>query len=186
MGEIATAASRPGGRSARVRDSVHSAVGRLIGQGHQATLTIPQIAREAGVNPTSIYRRWGSVETLCAEVAVAVLTDDDQLPDTGSLREDLTIWAESIANDVEARAVYLRALASSRTGFLDACPCWEQRLAQAELMTTRARRRAESAPSAQQVVDHIVAPLYHHAVFALPGGPRYAQALVGDLLRMVD
>ena len=185
MATTVTAASRPGGRSARVRDNVHSAVGRLIGRGHQATLTIPQIAREAEVNPTSIYRRWGSVEALCAEVAVAVLTDDDQLPDTGSLRVDLTAWAESIAEDVEARAVYLRALASSRARPLDACPCWDQRVAQAELMTARARERAEAAPTAQQVVDHVVAPLYHHAVFALPGGRDYARGLVSDVLAMV-
>jgi AcrR family transcriptional regulator len=182
MAQTAMTSARPGGRSARVRDDVHAAVGRLIGRGQRDSLTIPQIAREAGVNPTSVYRRWGTVDQLCAEVAVAVLTEDHELPDTGSLRGDLAAWGESIARDVERRAVYLRALAASRTGWLASCPCWEQRVTQAELMTARARQRDEPAPSARQVTDHLVAPLYHHAVFALPGGPEYARSLVEDLL----
>ena len=175
---------RPGGRSARVRDDVYAAVGKLAGEGQLDTLTIPQVAERAGVNPTTIYRRWGSIEALCAEVAVAALTADEDLPDTGTLAGDLAIWAAIIAADIErpARLVYLRALVASRTGLVPDCPCWEQRRSQAELMLTRARERGERTPSAMQVLDHVVAPLYHHAVFGLPGGRAYAERLVSDLL----
>ena len=177
---------RPGGRSARVRDAVYTAVGQLIGAGQRDTLTIPQVAERAGVNPTSIYRRWHTIEALCAEVAVAALTEDAELPDTHGIAGDLTAWATIIAEDLErpARVTYLRAYVSSRPSGLETCPVWQQRTAQAELMIERARRRGETPPSAQQVVDHVIAPLYHHAVFGLAGGPDYAAGLVADLLAM--
>lgn len=179
-------ARRPGGRSARVRDAVYTAVGQLVGEGHRDTMTIPQVAERAGVNPTSVYRRWGSIETLLEEVAVAVLTQDEPLPDTGTVGGDLREWATLIAEDIQRpeRMTYLRALASSRSGLVAMCPCWETRTGQAEEMIERARQRDEPAPSSRQVLDHVIAPLYHHAVFGLIGGREYAASLVDDLLAM--
>ena len=58
------ASRRPGGRSARVQSAVFTAVGQLVGAGQRETMTIPQVADLAGVNPTSIYRRWGSIDAL--------------------------------------------------------------------------------------------------------------------------
>merc|ERR1711969_233232 len=48
-------------------------------------MTIPEVAELAEVNPTSIYRRWGSIEALLGEVAVAALTQGEPLPDTRDL-----------------------------------------------------------------------------------------------------
>lgn len=179
---------RPGGRSARVRDAVYTAVGQLVGEGQRDTMTIPQVAERAGVNPTSVYRRWGSIETLLAEVAVAALTEEESLPDTGTIAGDLETWAAVIADDIfqPGRMLYLRALVFSRSGLVEACPCWDQRIRQAEQMITRARRRGERTPSARQVVDHVVAPLYHHAVFGLAGGADYAASLVSDVFAMSE
>lgn len=185
---VATAAHsrRPGGRSARVRDAVYAAVGQLVGEGQRDTMTIPQVAERAGVNPTSIYRRWGSIEALLEEVAVAALTQDEALPDTGAIAGDLEEWAKIIAADISrpARIVYLRAMASARGSLVDSCPCWDMRSRQAEQMIERARRRGERAPTARQVVDHVIAPLYHHAVFGLAAGPGYAATLVADVFAM--
>ncbi|MFI6448017.1 helix-turn-helix domain-containing protein [Kitasatospora sp. NPDC050543] len=36
-----------------------------------AQLTIPAVAERAGVNPTTIYRRWGTPQALLAEVRPA-------------------------------------------------------------------------------------------------------------------
>lgn len=181
----AAQARRPGGRSARVRDAVYTAVGELVGEGHRDTMTIPQVAERADVNPTSVYRRWGSIDALLGEVAVAALTEDDSLPDTGTFAGDLRAWATAIAEDIfrAERMVYLRALAS-RSGFDDRCPCWDHRLRQAEQMAGRARDRGERVPTPRQVVDHVVAPLYHHAVFGLPGGAAYAAELVSDVFAL--
>jgi AcrR family transcriptional regulator len=183
---VAEARRRPGGRSARVRDAVYTAVGQLVGEGQRDTMTIPQVAERAGVNPTSIYRRWGNIEALLEEVAVAALTQDEPLPDTGTITGDLQAWAAIIAADIARpkRVIYLRAMVAARGVLIEACPCTELRTRQAGQMIERARQRGERTPTSRQVVDHIIAPLYHHAVFGLAAGPEYAATLVDDVFAM--
>jgi AcrR family transcriptional regulator len=169
-----------------VRNAVYAAVGQLVGQGNRETMTIPQVAERAGVNPTSIYRRWGSIEALIEEVAVAALTRDEPIPDTGELGRDLREWAVIIAEDIgrPARVTYLRSLAAAREPNVAVCPCWELRSEQAARMIDRARNRGEHAPTAQQVLDHVIAPLYHHAIYGLVTDAEYAVTLVADVLSM--
>src|SRR3546814_13923262 len=62
---------RPGGRSARVQESIHSAVRSLLQEQDRASLTVPQIAARAGVTPSTIYRRWGDLPALLGDVAIA-------------------------------------------------------------------------------------------------------------------
>jgi hypothetical protein len=81
------------------------------------------------------------------------------------------------------RTRYLRAMISARDEVLT-CPCWEQRRAQAKIMLDRARARGEQAPTEQQVLDHVIAPMYHHVVFGLPVDRNYADHLVTDVLAM--
>lgn len=185
----ADVARRPGGRSARVQQAVYAAVGALSGQGHRDTMTIPQVAERAGVNPSSIYRRWGSMEALLEEVAVAALTrDDEPLPETGDLRGELELWAVAIAEDITRpqRVEYLRAMVAGRSGALVECPCWGIRQEQAQQMVARAAARGERVPQARQILDHIIAPLYHHVVFGIPTDADHARALVADVVAMFD
>jgi len=179
---------RPGGRSARVQDAVHSAVGELMGTMRPDQITIPMVAERAGVNPTSVYRRWGDIDALLEEVAVAAFTGDDEtLPDTGSLEGDLREWATVIADDIVRphRSRYLRAMTAARDGVLDdGCPCWTARREQVAEMISRARVRDERTPSVEQVMLHVIAPLYHHVVFALPVDAALAGRLVDDVLAM--
>ena len=178
---------RPGGRSARVQSAVFTAVGQLVGSGERETMTIPQVAELAGVNPTSIYRRWGTIGDLLEEVAVAALTQGEELPDHGTFTDDLADWSRIIAADISRpkRRAYLRAMTSARDGIVEVCPCWEIRREQATEMIDRATARGESAPSVPQVLNHIIAPLYHHAVFALPIDDDYATDLAADVMAMV-
>jgi len=179
-------ARRTGGRSARVLDAIYTAVGQLMAEGKPDRITIPMVADRAGVNPTSIYRRWPDIDDLLEEVAVAVLTrEGDQMPDTGSIAGDLRTWARMVAADISRpqRTRYLKALASARDG-VGECQCWADRLDQAAILRHRAEERGEATPTADQIVDHIIAPLYHHAVFGQPVDQQYADRLVGDVLAM--
>lgn len=179
---------RPGGRSARVQDAVYSAVGKLMATQRPDLITVPMVADLAEVNPTSVYRRWGDIDKLLEEVAVAAFTrEEETLPDTGSLEGDLREWARVITDDIvrPRRTRYLRAMANARDGvLLDACPCWTARREQLGEMISRARARGETTPSVEQVLDHVIAPLYHHVVFAMPTDAAYAERLVGDVLSM--
>lgn len=179
--------SFPGGRAGRVLAAIHSSVGELVGEG-AIKLTFPVIAERAGVNPTTLYRRWDSVDALMEEVAVAVLTrDGDVVPDLGSLEADLTEWAVLIARDITRpeRIRYLRAMVSARTGLVVRCPVMEARHEQASVMVSRARERGETTPSALQILDHVISPLYHHVAFALDVSDDYPRRLVRDVMSMV-
>jgi hypothetical protein len=61
----------------------------------------------------------------------------------------------------------------------------DKRREQASQIVDRARERGERTPTVPQILDHIIAPLYHHVAFALPVDREYAQQLVRDVLAMV-
>ncbi|MFW0794159.1 TetR/AcrR family transcriptional regulator [Gordonia sp. CPCC 205515] len=181
-----TVRTRPGGRTARVRSAVYRAVGELVDGGRGATMTIPQIAEQAGVNPTTVYRRWGTVDALLGEVAVFVLTREEHIPDRGRLHDDLLEWGDAMAIDIDKpdRRAHLRAMISARDGVVELCPCWEFRRRQVEVMVGRARDRGEGTPTVDQVLDHVVAPLYGKSVFGLAIDRAFGASLVDDVMRM--
>ncbi|GAQ56255.1 TetR/AcrR family transcriptional regulator [Streptomyces acidiscabies] len=80
---------RPGGRTARVRAAVLRAAGDVLAEEGFTHLDLADVARRAEVGKTTVYRRWGTVTGLVADL----LTDmaDQSLPrtDTGSLLTDL-------------------------------------------------------------------------------------------------
>jgi AcrR family transcriptional regulator len=170
-----------------VLTAIYTSVGELVGEGADK-ISFPVIAERAGVNPTTLYRRWDDVNALLEEVAVAALTrDGESAPDTGSLEQDLTEWAEIIARDITRpeRVRYLRAMVAARVDPVSSCPVTERRREQASEMVRRAGERGEATPTVPQILDHIIAPLYHHVVFALQVDPEYARRLVRDVLAMV-
>ncbi|MFN1812812.1 TetR family transcriptional regulator, partial [Acinetobacter baumannii] len=67
---------RPGGRSERIQTAVHQAVKELQKDFEQSQITIPMIAVQAGVTPSTIYRRWGDINQLFSDVALNELKPD--------------------------------------------------------------------------------------------------------------
>lgn len=183
---IKTTATRPGGRNARVATSIYSAVGELVGEGVEG-ITFRQIALRAGVNPTTLYRRWSDVNALLEEVTVAALTrEGESPPDTGSVESDLIEWATVIAADISRpeRARFLRAMVAARIELVSECAITDARSSQAEEVIARAVERGEHAPTVVQILDHIIAPLYYRVVFALPLDEGQPSRLVRDVLSM--
>ncbi|QIG43910.1 TetR/AcrR family transcriptional regulator [Nocardioides anomalus] len=182
----AQATTRPGGRSSRVLAAIHTAVGELVAEGSDK-MTFPLIAARAGVNPTTLYRRWADVDELLEETAVAALTQQGgAVPDTGTLEGDLSEWATLIARDITrpVRVRYLRAMVGARADLVTHCPVTERRTEQAAEMLRRAEARGEEVPTVAQVLDHVVAPLYYRVTFALPVDEDHARRLARDVLAM--
>ena len=162
--------SRPGGRSARVRDAVHAAVLDLLAEGG-LDISIAEVARRAGVNPTSIYRRWGDRERLILDAALTRLLRDFPMPDTGSLRGDLLAWARRVERQIAAPdgQVTLRALIATLPGSSEAAEArmafLNARLTDMQAMLDRAAARGEHPPTAQRVIETVLAPLYMNVLF---------------------
>src|ERR1700736_5224729 len=85
---------RPGGRSARVQQAVHRAVRELQADGGEGELTVPAVAARAGVTPSTIYRRWGTLSQLLSDVALKKLRPESAPVVEVSLKGDLALWLE--------------------------------------------------------------------------------------------
>jgi AcrR family transcriptional regulator len=80
---------RTGGRSARVVTEVLSAALEVFAEQGYAGLSIEAVALRAGVNKTTVYRRWPAKADLVGAALASLRDADPEPPDTGSLREDL-------------------------------------------------------------------------------------------------
>jgi AcrR family transcriptional regulator len=180
---------RPGGRSAKVGAAVHGAVTELISERGYGGFTIGEIAARAGVADSSIYRRWGNLEALLADVALTRLNEQSPMPDTGSLEGDLRTYAANVAREItgpDGLALVRLAVALSgngRQGLAAAEGIRAERTRQLQAMLDRSADRGESAPDAFEVLDHILAPMYIRVLFGLvPLTPEYIDGLVDRLL----
>ncbi|GAB2811124.1 TetR-like C-terminal domain-containing protein [Streptomyces daliensis] len=176
--------SRPGGRSARVRVAVHRAVQELVVDETGEGLTIPVVAARAGVHATTVYRRWGSVGELLADVATSRFSGDIVVPDTGSLRGDLERYAFDLAKDLGDPDTLALVRATIGTGGEQgAAACRGERQRQLEAILGREQARGEEPPSLERTTDAVLAPLYYRAVFTDdPLTPDWARGLVAHLL----
>ena len=76
-------------------------------------------------------------------------------------------------------------MVSARAELVSSCLITDTRRQQASELVRRAHQRGETTPTVEQILDHVIAPLYYHVVFALPADQEYAQRLVHDVLSMV-
>ncbi len=171
-----SATPRPGGRSARVQAAVHAAVQALLDELGRDALTVPLVAARAGVTPSTIYRRWGDLADLLADVAVERLRPDGEPADTGTLRGDLQAWADQFLEEMSSapgrqmmRDVLTAsgaAPAAAGTALPVPCQCATFTALQVAAMVARARERGEAAPDVDAVMDGVVAPIIYRVLFA--------------------
>lgn len=163
---------------------MHRAVHELLAEDSAEALTLPAVAGRAGVHPTTLYRRWGSVADLLSDVATSRFSGDIVVPDTGSLRGDLERWVTDVATDLadpDSLAIIRAAVGSGPEG---GCACLTDRHAQLAAMLDRERARGGEVPEVSRAADALLGPLYYRAVFtAEPVEPGWAKDLVASLLR---
>ena len=176
---------RTGGRSARVRAAIFEAVAALLAVKNPADVTMVEIADHAGVAATSFYRRWGDVQALLMDVAIGELMRDKPLPDTGSLRGDLVTWTKLMATSLAKpnKSVFVRVLLATVSSNSDGRrAALIRRRDEIEALLARARQRGEIAPRVDEVIDHVLAPLYLRMLLGAPLDKGHAKALVDRLL----
>jgi len=178
-------ATRPGGRSARVRAAVHAAVRDMLAEQGSEGLTVQAVADRADVHATTLYRRWGSMAELLADVASSRFSgpgDRIVVPDTGDLRADLRLWAAAVATDLadpDVLTLMRAAIGSSEVG---GCQCLGDRIEQLDAILDREHERGGKRMDVQHAADVLLAPLYYRAVFTpTPGTPAWARSLVDTL-----
>ncbi|MFG2986576.1 TetR/AcrR family transcriptional regulator [Streptomyces sp. NPDC048258] len=168
---------RPGGRTARVRAAVLQAAGDTLAEAGFHGLDLGEVARRAEVGKTTVYRRWGTVAALVADL----LTDmaEQSLPhtETGSLLDDLRANAELVRRTLADsrqgplfKAVIAAATTDERTAealhrfyevrVTEWAPCVRQAVERGEL---------PAGTDAEEVIRAVSAPLYYR--FLTTGAP---------------
>ena len=191
---------------------MHQAVTELLAEEGVEGVTVAEVAARSGVHPTSLYRRWGTVEALVLDVAVSRVSAQSPIPDTGSLRNDLFSYASQAAADVGRPdgLAFLRAVitaadsanstaagspshattASASGAAADSANSADPRLpflaargAQLQTMLDRAAERGEPPLDYTDVLDGILAPIYLRLLFGIGGvDDAYLTHLVDHLL----
>ncbi len=154
---------RPGGRTAAVTNAIRAAVEELVVEKGRDRVSIPMVAQRAGVNATTIYRRWPDATTMINEIATYQLDPDRPLPDTGDLRADVAAWATEILRHYRqpTNAALLRGGAAAAGD--DESDCLRVRLDEAARLVERAGD--EAAVTTSDVVDGILAPIIYRIIF---------------------
>jgi AcrR family transcriptional regulator len=174
--------TRPGGRSARIQQSVHDATRELLAVAGREEVTVQLIALRAGVNPTTIYRRWGDLAALLSDVATERFRQVEPPAHTGSLEGDLALWAEQLAEEMSSgpgRSFAADVIAGDGDG-RNAGACARH---SAETVAGILDRHPEdSGPDVDEVIDHVVAPIMYRILFARD---RSLDGFATDLVRKV-
>jgi AcrR family transcriptional regulator len=183
---------RPGGRSARVQAAVHRATIDLLALHGRAALTVPLIAARAGVTPSTIYRRWGELADLLADVAVERMRPDGDPADTGSVAGDLQAWVEQYRDEMSSDVglgMMLDVLSAkggslAEGGIPVPCQCAAFTASQVETIVARGIERGEAVPAVDAVMDTVVAPIVYRALFGPPAvTAEHARALVAACMK---
>jgi AcrR family transcriptional regulator len=163
---------RPGGRTARVRAAVLRAAGDVLAEHGFAHLDLADVARRAEVGKTTVYRRWGSVTGLVADLLADMAEQSLPREETGSvlgdLRANAALVRRTLADPRQGalfRAVIAAATCDSRTAealarfyevrVAEWAPCVQQGVARGEL---------PAGTDAEAVVRAVSAPLYYQVL----------------------
>ena len=158
---------RPGGRSARVRAAVLAATSELLEErGYDAT-EMRDVARRAGVHPTTVYRRWGSKAQLVGEALLERSRPLSPTPDTGALRTDmerLLLEGAALVRTPAVRALFEVLIDDARDPSSDVANArdqfWAAHLEEAHGIVARAIGRSELPPDTDPaaLVDLVIGP----------------------------
>lgn len=96
---------RPGGRTARTRAAVMAAVIEELSEHGYAGARLERVAARAAVAKTTIYRRWGSLDGLLADLMAERAAQEIPVPDEGDLGSDLRVLARHAVASVRDPAV---------------------------------------------------------------------------------
>jgi AcrR family transcriptional regulator len=106
----ATGRGRP--RSPRVDQAILAATLQLLGEVGYAQLTMERVAAGAGVGKASLYLRWPSKDALIEHAISQHGPVVAQVPDTGSLAQDMRQFLHALVRKRDPASTALPAIAS--------------------------------------------------------------------------
>lgn len=174
---------RQGGRSARIQKEVHAATRTLLERHDRSAITVPMIAEFAGVTPSTIYRRWGDLSALLADVASERLRPIADPDDTGNTARDIAAFVLQYAEEMSSkvgRAMMRDVLSEAEE--TAAVKCCRYTYDHLETIAARSLARGEAPVEPITVIDRVIAPICYHILFGdRDVTPEYCQDLLATL-----
>lgn len=139
---------RPGGRNARIGHDVLEATLKLLIDKGYPSLSLIAVAELAGVNRSTLYRRWNSRAEMALAAIHQTVRDNVIIEDRGSLADDLRALLLSIGKFIDGPAGHAVLTASlemrqlGERGFDDGLS-WKERAAEVLPIFARAWERGE-------------------------------------------
>jgi AcrR family transcriptional regulator len=186
---------RPTGGSEPIIDAILGATLELLGSHGYAGLRVESVAARAGVNKTSVYRRWPAKSDLVSAALYALQEQIRPEPDTGSLRGDVIslLRASRARMTSPAGAAVVRALvAADDPGVTKiARSIWDRAYMTPSPVFERAMDKGELPRGTDTafVLELLVAPVLHR-IFVLHESAgdgflaRVVDSVLGSVLRM--
>ena len=180
---------RTGGRSARVREAVLKATLDAVAERGADAVSISEIARQAEVHETSIYRRWPTKEHLVLDALLDYSEAKVPIPDTGALRDDLVAFATAVTAYLNSQLGRTLARSMAVAGDDDTLATgraqfWKSRLDLASAMIARAKDRGEVPADLDTALalELVIAPLHFRALLTRQPFDEHAIARLVDVL----
>lgn len=159
---------RPGGRAERVRASVLEATSSLLTEVGYEKLSVEDVASQAGVHKTTVYRRWPTKAELVFAAVTAEAEVNVPIPDSGTLQSDLQALARSVVANIGSEGgtrrgrTLVAAAASSNELATNMHTFWAHRFAAAAAVVDRAIERGElpADADANLIVETLVGPIW--------------------------
>ncbi|MCU4367744.1 TetR/AcrR family transcriptional regulator [Acinetobacter courvalinii] len=158
---------RPGGRAERMVTTIHQVTYELLLTTDYQDIEIPEIAKLAQVNKTTIYRRWPTKIELILDVVSIRIKADVVLPDTGSTLNDLCSFLKTILITLYSPFTFniLKATLNSSNEHVQQArkDFWHERFLLAAPLIDRAIQRGELSASTQvrDFFELAAAPIFY-------------------------
>jgi AcrR family transcriptional regulator len=171
-GNFATGRSRPGGRTAEVSKRIHEAVIALLAEGGHDACTYPRIAERAGIERSTLYRRYPDRWAMLGEAYAAILSPQLDVVPGDCFRDDLRAHLRKVA-DVLWSPLGTAMIAAGAIARIDpesrqsAGRFWQARLEKMEPFVAAAIARGE-----------LDADIDREALFGRADGPLYFRRLI--------
>lgn len=163
---------RPGGRATGVVSAVYAATLEILEEGGYERLELPLVAARAGVNKTTVYRRWPTKAELVRDICLLRMQEDVPLPDTGTLHGDLSSLLLSIqialASPLISGLIQSIITQGRKTEAMERMRAqfWSERYALSGLLVERAVERGElpAGTNSRQFLELACSPLFFRGV----------------------
>jgi AcrR family transcriptional regulator len=163
---------RRGGRTANITRRIHDATLALLVEGGHSECTFQNVARRAGIERSTLYRRYPSRWAMLVEAWAARFSAGLNIAPTDSFAADIRAHVRRVANTLNS-PLGMAMVAAGAVARLDpdaqvtAGGFWKSRLAQQEPFVAAAVARGELA-----------ADVDREALFAAADGPLYFRLLI--------